>query len=101
MRNSFFDVWVAILSGGLGYALIRMGVPVLPLAFGAVLGPLLEENLRRTLMIHKDWSVFFERPISLTMIVIALSALFAPLIAYLIRLSTLRHRRVQSAPKNE
>ena len=99
VRNSFFDVWVAILSGGLGYALIRLGVPVLPLAFGAVLGPILEENLRRTLMIHKDWSVFFERPISLTMIVIALSVLFAPLIANLVRLSAPRRRRVRIAPE--
>ncbi|MGC9371535.1 MAG: tripartite tricarboxylate transporter permease [Paracoccaceae bacterium] len=90
VRNSFFDVWVAILSGGLGYALVRLGVPILPLAFGVVLGPILEENLRRTLMIHKDWSVFFERPISLTMIVIALAVLFGPLIGSLVRLSQLR-----------
>lgn len=90
VRNSFFDVWVAILSGGLGYVLVRLGVPILPLAFGVVLGPVLEENLRRTLMIHKDWSVFFERPISLTLIVIALAVLFGPFIGTMIR--SLRRR---------
>jgi len=86
VRNSFFDVWVAILSGGLGYGLVKLGVPILPLAFGAVLGPTLEENLRRTLMIHRDWSVFFERPISLTLILIAFAVLFGPLVWRVVRL---------------
>lgn len=85
VRNSFFDVWVAIFCGGLGYSLVKLGVPILPLAFGAVLGPILEENLRRTLMIHKDWSVFFERPISLVLISIALLVLFGPVFMRLIR----------------
>lgn len=80
VRNSFFDVWVALLSGGAGYALVRLGVPILPLAFGVILGPILEENLRRTLMIHKDWTVFFERPISLTLVVVALAVLFVPVV---------------------
>lgn len=93
VRNSFFDVWVAVLSGGLGYALVRLGVPILPIAFGVVLGPILEENLRRTLMIHKDWSVFFERPISLTLIVIALAVLFGPALNSLIRRMTRRPGR--------
>ncbi|MEM5477377.1 tripartite tricarboxylate transporter permease [Pacificibacter sp. AS14] len=80
VRNSFFDVWVAILSGGLGYGFTKLGIPVLPLAFGAVLGPILEENLRRTLMIYKDWTIFFERPISLALITIALLVLLGPLL---------------------
>ncbi|MCY4461556.1 MAG: tripartite tricarboxylate transporter permease [Albidovulum sp.] len=80
VRNSIYDVWVAIAAGGAGYAMSRMGVPVLPLAFGVVLGPILEENLRRTLMIHKDWTVFLERPISLTLILISFAVLLGPLI---------------------
>ena len=92
VRNSFFDVWVSILSGGFGYVLVRLGVPILPLAFGLVLGPVLEENLRRTLMIHKDWSAFFERPISLTLIMIALAVLFGPFFRSLIRRMGLRRR---------
>ena len=85
VRNSFFDVWVALLSGGAGYALVRLGVPILPLAFGLVLGPILEENLRRTLMIYGDWNVFLERPISLSMIIIALVVLFGPFIITIAR----------------
>lgn len=80
VRNSIFDVWVAIAAGGAGYALSRLGVPILPMAFGVVLGPILEENLRRTLMIHGDWTVFLERPISLVLILISFVVLFGPLL---------------------
>jgi len=52
---------------------------VLPLAFGAVLGPLLEENLRRTLIIHRDIGVFFERPISLVLVSLSLAILLLPM----------------------
>lgn len=78
VRNAAVDVWVAIFFGAVGFTFIRLNIPVLPLAFGAVLGPLLEENLRRTLIIHRDISVFFERPISCALIVISLAILILP-----------------------
>ncbi|SNS17465.1 tripartite tricarboxylate transporter permease [Tropicimonas sediminicola] len=78
VRNATVDVWVAIFFGGVGFAFLRLGIPVLPLAFGAVLGPLLEDNLRRTLMIHGDPWVFFERPISLVLVVVSLAVLLVP-----------------------
>ena len=90
VRNSIFDVWVAIAAGGAGYALSRMGVPVLPLAFGVVLGPILEENLRRTLMIHRDWTVFLERPISLSLILVSFAVLLGPLLWQIVRNLALR-----------
>jgi len=96
VRNSLFDVWVALLSGGAGYALVRLGVPILPLAFGVVLGPILEENLRRTLMIHRDWTVFIERPISLAMLLIALLVLLAPLLTNLF--NRLKNRWLDQRP---
>ncbi|MDH3660988.1 MAG: tripartite tricarboxylate transporter permease [Alphaproteobacteria bacterium] len=80
VRNAGFDVWVAVLSGAAGYGLIRLGVPILPLAFGVVLGPILEENLRRTLMIHGDWTIFLSRPISLTLVTISLAVLCGPMV---------------------
>ncbi|PKP85233.1 MAG: C4-dicarboxylate ABC transporter permease [Alphaproteobacteria bacterium HGW-Alphaproteobacteria-2] len=91
VRNSAFDIWVAVGSGAVGYGLIRLGVPILPLAFGVVLGPILEENLRRTLMIHGDWSVFLTRPISFTLVMISLLVLGGPLIVR--ALTTLAARR--------
>jgi len=79
VRNAVVDVWVAIFFGAVGFSFIRLNIPVLPLAFGAVLGPLLEENLRRTLIIHRDIGVFFERPISLVLVSLSLAILLLPM----------------------
>lgn len=78
VQNSSFDVCLAIIFGGIGYAFNRMGIPVLPLAFGVVLGPLFEENLRRTMMIHQDWTILFTRPVSSVLMMTACLMLLAP-----------------------
>jgi putative tricarboxylic transport membrane protein len=49
------------------------------LAFGLILGPILEENVRRSLMISQgDWLVFLERPVALAFILISVSLLVLP-----------------------
>ena len=78
VRNAVVDVWVAIFFGAVGLAFLRLNIPVLPLAFGAVLGPLLEENLRRTLLIHGDVWIFIERPISLVLVSVSVLILIVP-----------------------
>jgi TctA family transporter len=68
-------VLAVALFGVLGYFLIRMGCEPAPLLLGFVLGPLLEENLRRALIISRgDPSVFVSRPISLVLLVLAAAA---------------------------
>jgi putative tricarboxylic transport membrane protein len=70
-----YDVLAVALFGVLGYFLIRMGCEPAPLLLGFVLGPLLEENLRRALIISRgDPSVFLARPISLALLVLAAAA---------------------------
>ena len=55
--------------GILGYFLIKLGCEPAPLLLGFVLGPLLEEHLRRAMIISRgDPSVFFTRPISLALL---------------------------------
>ncbi|MDT0353011.1 tripartite tricarboxylate transporter permease [Pseudonocardia charpentierae] len=67
-----YDVLAVALFGVLGYFLVRMGCEPAPLLLGFVLGPLLEENLRRALIISRgDPSVFVSRPISLALLVLA------------------------------
>ena len=56
----------------------RIQMPAAPVVFSLILGPLLEENIRRTLIVNGDWSVFLTRPISATLIGIAAIALFYP-----------------------
>jgi TctA family transporter len=63
--NSSFDVWVMAGAAVLGYGTSKLGCEPAPLLLGFILGPLMEENLRRALLFSRgDWSVFVERPIS-------------------------------------
>ena len=70
MNNRIFDVVLAAGFGLLGYIFRKAKCEPGPLLLGFVLGPLLEANLRRTLLITQgDPSIFVERPISLTMLI--------------------------------
>ena len=81
IRNNITDVYIMIAFGVIGYIMNRLDIPVAPLAFGLILGPILEENLRRSLIISDgSWLVFIERPIALTMVILSVSALVYPLL---------------------
>jgi putative tricarboxylic transport membrane protein len=70
LNNRIFDVALAAGFGLVGYLFRKAKCEPGPLLLGFVLGPLLETNLRRTLLISQgDASVFIERPISLTLLV--------------------------------
>jgi TctA family transporter len=75
-NNSMFDVWVAIAFGVLGYVFTKLGCEPAPLLLGYILGPMLEENLRRALVLSRgDLSVFVTRPISLAMLLVSVGLL--------------------------
>jgi TctA family transporter len=64
-HNNVFDVIVLLVCGLLGYALWWLRLEVVPLLLGFILGPMLEEHLRRALLLARgDWSVFLQRPIA-------------------------------------
>ena len=76
-----WDVFAVAAAGLLGYFLIRWGCEAAPLLLGFVLGPLLEENLRRAMIISRgDPSVFVTRPISATLLALALIIVVAALL---------------------
>jgi TctA family transporter len=73
VSNNPFDVYLCAAIGVLGYVLVKLECEPAPLLLGYVLGPLLEENLRRALLISRgDPTVFFTRPISLAFMVATL-----------------------------
>jgi TctA family transporter len=66
VNNSPFEVYLAAIFGVIGFLWLRLECQPAPLLLGFVLGPLMEENLRRALLISRgDPTVFFTRPISL------------------------------------
>ena len=71
-----FHVYAIAFFGILGYVLIKLGCEPAPLLLGFILGPLLEEHLRRAMIISRgDPSVFVTRPISLALLILAVGAL--------------------------
>jgi len=70
VNNSSFEIYLTALFGVFGFVCMRLGFPPAPMLLGYVLGPMMEENLRRSmLMSGGDASVFVTRPISLAFII--------------------------------
>ena len=71
VSNSVVDVWIMLIMGGIGYVLRKFGYDLAPVALGLVLAPMLELSLRQSLaMSAGDYSIFLQRPIALTMLVL-------------------------------
>jgi len=66
VNNSLFDVLVMLLLGLLGFAMLRLSVPTAPFLIAFVLGPLLEDNFRQSLLLsHGSLGIFWTSPICL------------------------------------
>ena len=75
INQNIYDVYAIAFFGVVGYVLIRFGCEPAPLLLGFVLGPLLEEHLRRAMIISRgDPMVFVTRPISATLLGLAVLA---------------------------
>jgi TctA family transporter len=75
-NNNTFDVWMVAAFGVIGYLFIKLGCEPAPLLLGFILGPMMEENLRRALLLSRgDWSVFVTRPISVGLLLAAVALL--------------------------
>src|SRR6266446_4759521 len=71
VNNSSFEIYLTALFGVLGFVWTKLGFPAPPLLLGFVLGPMMEEHLRRAMLMAKgDATVFVTRPISLAFIII-------------------------------
>lgn len=80
VSNNAFDVVSMCVFGLVGYLLLKLECEPAPLLLGFVIGPLMEENFRRAMLIARgDWSTFVTRPISLGLLVVCVLALLAVL----------------------
>ena len=80
-NNNVFDIWIVGLFGLVGYSFLKLGCEPAPLLLGFILGPMMEENLRRALLLSRgDWSVFVTRPLSATLLGLAVLMLIIVLL---------------------
>jgi putative tricarboxylic transport membrane protein len=90
-NNNTFDVWMVGIFGVVGYAFIKLGCEPAPLLLGFILGPMMEENLRRAMLLSRgDWSVFVTRPLSAGL----LSA--AVLLVIIVALPSIKKKRAEA-----
>ena len=82
MRQSAFDLYLLYVIGVLGVIMRRFDIPTAPVVVGMILGPLAEAQLRNAMSIGEgSAAVFFQRPMSLALIVVVLAVLILPRIA--------------------
>lgn len=90
VNSNIFDVFVAVVFGILGFIMTLFRYPVAPILLGYILGPLVEENFRRTLFISDgDFRAFLSSPVSVICLALVAIALIVPVV-----LSFRRGRRI-------
>jgi TctA family transporter len=78
LSNSEFDVYLMALFGILGYLFAKLECEPAPMLLAMILGPLMEEHLRRALILSRgDATIFLRRPISLTILLVTAAAMVA------------------------
>ncbi|HUG24082.1 tripartite tricarboxylate transporter permease [Piscinibacter sp.] len=91
LNNNNFDVYVASGFGILGYVFYKLGCEPAPLLLGFILGPMMEENLRRALLLSRgDWSTFLTRPLSAGLLIAA------ALMIIIVMLPSIKSKREQA-----
>lgn len=81
VTNSLVDLWFLPIFGVLGVALARFGYPLAPLTIAMVLGPIMEENFRRSLIMSSgDAAIFFTRPLCTSILAVSALALIVSIL---------------------
>ncbi|NLY27433.1 MAG: tripartite tricarboxylate transporter permease [Alcaligenaceae bacterium] len=72
LNYNVFDIWMTAAFGCVGYLWAKLRCEGAPLLLGLVLGPMMEENFRRALLLARgDFTTFFTRPLSLSLLLVA------------------------------
>ena len=91
LNNNNFDVYMAAGFGIVGYAFYKLGCEPAPLLLGFILGPMMEENLRRALLLSRgDWTTFMTRPLSAGLLIAA------ALMVIIVTLPSIKNKREQA-----
>jgi putative tricarboxylic transport membrane protein len=91
LNNNNFDVYMAAIFGIVGVVFYKLGCEPAPLLLGFILGPMMEENLRRALLLSRgDWSTFLTRPLSAGLLIAA------TLMIVVVMLPSIKNKRAEA-----
>jgi putative tricarboxylic transport membrane protein len=95
VSNAVFDIYIMLIFGIMGYLMKKFDYEGAPLVLAFVLGPLMENNLRKSLIMSQgDFAIFFTRPLAVASLIVALFLLISPLIPWM-------GKKRQEIPKEE
>jgi len=81
INNSVFDVGLMFIFGLLGYIMVKCKFPTAPMVLGLILGPIAETGLQQSLLISSgSWLIFVTKPVSLTLVILAIISLSSAII---------------------
>ncbi|HEX5477638.1 MAG TPA: tripartite tricarboxylate transporter permease [Burkholderiales bacterium] len=96
LQNNPFDLLIMAVFGVLGYVCMKLECEPAPMILGFILGPLMEENLRRAMLLSRgNPFVFFEKPISLAFMIAA------AILLVVVALPAIRKKRVEAFAAEE
>ena len=96
LNNNINDVFLMMIFGFIAFILIKLDFPMPPIILGLILGDTLEKNLQRSLQVSGgSFAIFFTRPISLALLLIAFGSIFLPLL--LKRMQKRRNEKADAA----
>jgi putative tricarboxylic transport membrane protein len=82
LRGGIFDVWAMVLAGLLGFVMRMDDYPLAPMVLGLILGPIAEQNLRRSLELSGgSLDIIYTSPLAVIILLLSLLSLFSPFIA--------------------
>ncbi|WAC72590.1 tripartite tricarboxylate transporter permease [Roseateles sp. SL47] len=91
LNNNNFDVFMTAAFAVVGYAFYKLSCEPAPLLLGFILGPMMEENLRRALLLSRgDWSTFMVRPLSAGLLIAA------ALMVIIVMLPSIKNKREEA-----
>lgn len=86
INNSVTDLWIMLIAGIAGYILRKLRFSVAPLVLALVIGPMMENSLRQSLMLSQgDFSIFITQPLSRALFILAGAVLIIPLLVRLVK----------------
>lgn len=81
LNHNVNDIYFMIIAGIIGFILIKLEFSMPPIILGLILGNIAEKNLQRSLVLSNgSFKIFFQRPISCTLLIISVLSIFSPLI---------------------
>ena len=98
VNNSVVDVWIMLIMGVIGYALKKFSFDPAPLVLGLVISPILEMSLRQSLIMSNGaWTIFFQRPVALGLLIASVGLLALSAYGYFSRRRDWRARLAAEA----